>query len=168
MPTITATTIARRGPRHQQPSRALVQDERHELDHAAAVVRELFPGHHKALGPFRYGVSRARNGSTDNPIYRLRQWIRLLHLTGAPRARAELIVTDLHGLIEELWGGNEDFEAAMLRQQEADAAEEVAETRARDPLALPEWIAAKRREIAAGLEAIAAAGRHLRELRRAA
>ena len=168
MPAITPSTVASRGPRHQQPIRALVQDERHELDHAAAVVREVFPGHHKALGSFRYGVSRARNGSPDNPIYRVRQWIRLLHLTGAPRARAELIAADIQGLIEELWGGHEDFEAALLRQQEADAAEDVAETRARDPKALPEWIAAKRREIATGLEAVAAASRRLREMRRAA
>lgn len=149
--------------RDKQRARRFVQDTDQDRQEAAAVVRSAFPGHLKVHRTLRYGISRARNGSDCNPVFRLRQWIRSLHATGSPRERAELLVADLVCLIEECWGTGTNWRAAMILEQQADSAEDEVQVETLvDEQHLPEWIERKKQAMAVDRVAIAAAERHLR------
>lgn len=144
----------------------LVLDAR-DREAAAAVVRTAFAFERatKRWGRERTSLSRAANGSVDNPVFRLRRWLRRARQLGVERWRVQLIVEDMATTIEQLWGSERAcVRAALLEEHAADLAEDQVQPAAmleQDPERLAAWITAAKRYSGVLTTTIAAAEREL-------
>lgn len=109
-------------------------------------------------GDMRFAWSRARNGCTSNPIYRVALMFRALRKMGGSKADALLALTWLAGKVEALWADTRvSVKAAHEAEIQADAAECVAQYRAMtDPAFKRAYMDTLREQIAASMALLAA------------
>jgi hypothetical protein len=126
---------------------------------AADVIRRAFPARLKRWGTSRFAISRARNGSTDNFLYRAAQAIRIGRRSGAmTKDQAMLLPVHLMAVIEAEFSQLPSFEVATLSEQIFDGLEDEAQMRALvDAACLHEYPPVAKAHIAKQLVAVASA-----------
>jgi hypothetical protein len=93
----------------------------------AAAVRAAFEGAPlKRFPRISYAISRARQGSDCNPVYRLSTWCVALRRARQGRERAQQLVDALQATVDALWPASDEcLEVLSLREQRADTLEDV-------------------------------------------
>lgn len=154
----TLTPAALRVPQRDRDWLHLVDELRKQ---AKRVVGEVFP--RRGLKRFRYlswfpyhGLSRARNGDSSCPLWRLAVWIVALRALGSGREVAQLLVDFLQGLIDLLYPVTEiDLISASQEEQRWEGVETqmqlqvMLDLQRGDLSRVPEYLLAARREHAA-------------------
>lgn len=120
----------------------------------------------------RHGISRAINGSSTNPLYRIALMFVVLRRLGMPRERAVWMVEWLRRLVDAIWPEEEApaLEEALEKDGDLDVLDDAERVRAYrgDPEALARYLDAKMVQLAhapAVIQAIRrrlAAGAHTR------
>lgn len=96
-------------------------------------------------GANRTGLSRAMNGSTTNPLWRIATFFLLLKRLGLGRERAQRLVDWLQELVDVIWGEDDPpLEEVLEHEQELDVLDEPPQQRVgRNPNAPSQMLAAK-------------------------
>lgn len=97
-------------------------------------------------GASRTGLSRAMNGSTTNPLWRIAVFFLLLKRLGLGRERAQRLVDWLQELVDVIWGEEDaSLDEVLEHEQELDVLDEPPQQRiGRNPDAPMQMLAAKR------------------------
>lgn len=159
------------GPRGQHDRGAVVRLVEWLRNDAARAARNVFGRRwpkraNNVPGLHRTSWSRAANGCTSNPAYRLALWFVGLRIAGRDRTGAEQLLVWLGSVVDALWPETDADVRELARAELAEEAEGAVHRLAYmtgDVAAGPEWLAALQREEARQRQLISALAREVRE-----